>query len=170
MIPFSTKNLFKKEPKKIIRTIGLFYAGIGAWCFFGMFLMKFTMADLQKDEEFSGFNTTVEILQDIWTTYMPLLILIGIGMILFSFRFEQLKNRQVQIQTLILTISTIWVLFYSYACIPYIQAFQTISPEQEPFNILTYIFAIFGFGAVFALMTIPNYRILKKLKVENTAM
>jgi len=139
MIPFSTKNLFKKEPKKIIRTIGLFYAGIGAWCFFGMFLMKFTMADLQKDEEFSGFNTTVEILQDIWTTYMPLLILIGIGMILFSFRFEQLKNRQVQIQTLILTISTIWVLFYSYACIPYIKPFRQ-SPLNKNLSIYWHIY------------------------------
>ncbi|MEQ9466387.1 MAG: hypothetical protein RLN88_03195 [Ekhidna sp.] len=166
-----SKELFKKEPKKIIRTVGLFYAGIGAWCFFGLTLMNSTMSNFPKDEEFEGFNRTFEILQNIWTTYMPLLIIIGLGMVAFSYAYERLHEQRIAIQTGILIASTIWVIAYSIASIPYLEAFQSIAPEQNGiFNGLTYIFAVFGFGAVFALMTIPNYKVLKKLKAENTDM
>ena len=170
MIPFNYKKLFQKEPKKIIRTVGAFYAGIGAWCFFGLTLMNSTMSNFPEDEEFEGFNRTFEILQNIWTTYMPLLIIIGLCMVAFSYFFERLNELRIAIQTGILIASTIWVIAYSIASIPYLEAFQSISPEQEVFNGLTYIFAIFGSGAVFALMTIPNYKALKKMKAEKTDM
>ncbi|WP_420577987.1 hypothetical protein [Ekhidna sp.] len=170
MKPILSKELFKKEPKKIIRTVGLFYAGIGAWCFFGLTLMNSTMSNFPKDEEFEGFNRTFEILQNIWMTYMPLLIIIGFGMVAFSYALERLNEQRIAIQTGILIVCTIWVIAYSIASIPYLEAFLSISPEQEAFNGLTYIFALFGFGAVFALMTIPNYKVLKKLKAENTDM
>lgn len=170
MIPLNTKELFKKEPKKIIRTVGGFYAGIGAWCFFGMFLMRSTMNNFPKDDEFNGFNRTFEILQNIWATYMPLLIVIGICMIVFSYAFERLNEQRIAIQTGILITCTIWVIAYSYASIPYLEAFQSISPQQGAFKGITYIFSIFGFGAVFASMTIPNYRVLRKLKAEKTDM
>ncbi|GHE50816.1 hypothetical protein [Roseivirga thermotolerans] len=166
-----SKELFKKEPKKIIRTVGLSYAGIGAWCFFGLTLMNSTMNNFPEEEEFDGFNRTSEILQNIWTTYMPLLIMIGLSMVAFSFALERLKEQRIAIQTGILMACTIWVIAYSIASIPYLESFRSISPEQEGvFNGLTYIFAIFGFGAVFTLMTIPNYKVLQKLKAENTAM
>ncbi|MEO9476233.1 MAG: hypothetical protein ABJG41_11885 [Cyclobacteriaceae bacterium] len=170
MKPILSKELFKKEPKKIIRTVGLFYAGIGAWCFFGLTLMNSTMSNFPKDEEFEGFNRTFEILQNIWTTYMPLLIIIGLGMVAFSYALERLNEQRIAIQTGILKVCTIWVIAYSIASIPYLEAFQSMSPEHGAFNGLTYIFAIFGFGAVFALMTIPNFKVLKKLKAENTDM
>ncbi len=91
-------------------------------------------------------------------------------MVAFSYFFERLNEHRIAIQTGILIASTIWVIAYSIASIPYLEAFQSISPEQEVFNGLTYIFAIFGFGAVFALMTIPNFKVLRKLKAENTDM
>ena len=165
-----SKELFKKEPKKIIRTVGLFYAGIGAWCLFVLTLMTSTMNGFPEDGEFDGFNRTFEILQNIWTTYMPVLIIIGLGMVAFSYAFERLNEQRIAIQTGILVVCVVWVIAYSIASIPYLEAFQSISPEQEIFNGLTYIFAIFGFGAVFALMTIPNFKVLKKLKADNTDM
>lgn len=163
-----SKELFKKEPKKIIRTLGVFYAGIGAWCFFGLTLMNSTINNFPKDDEIDGFNHTFKILQDIWTTYMPLLIIIGLSMIAFSYTFERLKEKQIVIQTGILVICTFWVIAYLIANIPYIKSFQSMSPDLKIFNVVIYIFAIFGFGAVFALMTIPNYKVLKKLKAAKT--
>ncbi|WP_424963607.1 hypothetical protein [Ekhidna sp.] len=171
MKPILFKELFKKEPKKIIRTVGLFYAGIGAWCFFGLKLMKSTVYNFPEDKELEGFNRTSQILQNIWTTYMPFLIMIGLSMVAFSFALERLKEQRIVIQTGILVVCAIWVIGYSVAFIPYLQAFQSIIPEQRGLlNGLNYIYTIFGFGAVFALMTIPNYKVLKKLKDENTAM
>ncbi|MEP2773506.1 MAG: hypothetical protein ABJH05_15245 [Fulvivirga sp.] len=128
------------------------------------------MSDFPKDEEFNAFNRTFEILHNIWTIYMPLLVIIGFSMVVFSYAFERLNAQRIAIQTGILVACTVWVIAYSVACIPYLKAFQSMSPEQEVFNWITYIFAIFGFGAVFALLTIPNFKVLKKLKAENTDM
>ena len=163
-----SKDLFKKEPKKIIRRVGLFYAGIGAWCYFGLTLMESTFDNFPKDEEFDNFNKTGEILQNIWSIYMPLLMIIGVVMVAFSYVFERVKEQQIVIQTGIFVASAIWVIAYSIASIPYINSIQNISPELETFNVLMKIAALFAFGAVFCFMTLPNYKVLKKMKTENT--
>jgi vacuolar-type H+-ATPase subunit I/STV1 len=164
MILSKIMKLFKKESKKIIRTFGGFYAGIGAWCSFGLFLLT-PFKNLPEDDELIGFNKTLEILQSNWSTYMPLLIIIGLGMIVFSYLFDRLNKYKVAIQTGILIVSIIWITTYLYSAIPFLESFKSISPEQESFTSVSYVL---NFAFFFALLTIPNYIILKKLKVDET--
>lgn len=170
MKPIISKELFKKEPKIIIRTIGATYAGIGAWCFVGLTLMSSTINSFPNDAQFSAFNRTAQILHNIWSTYMPMLIVIGISMVGFSYLFERLKEQRIAIQTGIVIVCSIWSITYSIAHIPYIEGFEAMLDEHLQLQGLTYIVAIPAFGSVLGMMTIPNYKTLKKMKAEMADM
>lgn len=162
MIPLNSTKLFKKEPKKIIRIIGLFYIGIGGWCLLGMALQRSMMKDFSESSEFVTIKHTLTLLHHAWIIYMPLLALIGALMVLFSYMFDKIQEQRLAIQKGILILCIIWAVAYTYANIPYIKAFQAMLPE--PF--LAYVMAVFAFGVVMAFMVIPNYKVLKRLNTE----
>jgi len=170
MIPLSPKKLFRKETKIIVRTVGIFYAIIGSWCLFGLTLQKSMVKDFSENEDFQAFSGIHEILQSIWTKFMPILILIGIGMVIFSYLLDRIHEQQIIIQKSILAICSIWVIAYTVASIPYIRALYSLSPDIPLFKTITHIFTVFGFGMVLAIVTIPNYKILRKMQAEKVDM
>ncbi|WP_422008342.1 hypothetical protein [Roseivirga pacifica] len=163
-----TKDLFKKEPKVIVKTIGFCYAIFGSWALIMSNFLMYDMSRFSGQEEVNEFVDLIEMLKNIWSIYMPILMIIGLFLIGFSYYFDRLRPHHVRIQQVMLLTSAIWGLAYTIASIPYLKTFTSIQPADEIFEGLSLIFGIIGFIGVIALMIVPNYRVLKKLKLDSS--
>ena len=168
--PLSFKQLFKKDIKTICLSIGGFYAVFGAFALLMVKLQSMMLSNFESSPD-ESFNNTLNVLHEIWIVYMPLMILLGLGYLTFGFFFNKIKANKYQINALLSILCLIWVIAYSISCIRYLDVFFAgMANDLEAFKYIGYGFAGFGFIAVFALMTVPQYIIgkrIKKQEIEN---
>ncbi len=164
--PISLKQLFKKDIKTICLYLGGFYAVFGT---FALLMVKFQMKMLSNIEYSldESFTKTLNVLHEIWIIYMPLWIALGLGYLSFGFFSNKIRVNKYQINLLLSILSLAWVIAYTIHSIKFIDVFFAGMPNDfEIFKYIGYGFTGFGFLAVFALMTVPQYIIGKKIKKQ----
>jgi hypothetical protein len=168
--PLNIKTLFNKDIKIICLSIGGFYTVFGAFALLMVKIQKIMISnfDQQADKRFSN---TLNVLHEIWIVYMPLMILIGVCYLIFGLLFKKIKTNKYQINLVLSIFSMTWVITYAISCIKYFYTFFAgFGNDFAVFKYIGYGFAGFGFIAVFALFTVPQYLIGKSIKrqgVEN---
>ena len=166
--PISLKQLFKKDIKTICLTIGGFYAVFGAFAILMVKLQTIMLSNFESSPD-ESFTNTLKVLHEIWIVYMPLLIILGLGYLAFGFLFNKIKTNKYRINLLLSILCLIWVIAYAISCIRYMDVFFAgMANDFEAFKYIGYGFAGFGFVAVFALMTVPQYIIGKRIKTQET--
>ncbi len=166
--PISIKNIFKKDIKTICLSIGGFYAVFGVFALL-MVKMQTMMISKFEPKPDENFTNTLNVLHEIWIIYMPLMILMGISYIVFGLSFQKIKTKKLQINLVLSVLSLIWVIAYAISCIKYMDVFFAgMTNDFEMFKYIAYGFAVFGFVAVFALFTVPQYLIGQRIKRQET--
>ena len=164
--PLSFKNLFKKDIKTICLTIGGFYAIFGIFATIIIKMQTMMIPDL-GDKSNEAFFNSMNVLHEIWSVYMPLLILLGLGYALFGYFLNKITDKKYQINLILSVLSLLWVIAYTVSSIKYIEIFVAgIENEFEPFKYISYVFAGLGFIAVFGLFTVPQFIIGKRIKKQ----
>lgn len=164
--PISLKQLFKKDIKTICLTIGGFYAVFGAFAILMVKLQTMMLSNFESSPD-ESFTNTLNVLHEIWIVYMPSLIILGLGYLAFGFLFNKIKTNKYQINLLLSILCLIWAIAYAISCIRYIDVFFSGMPNDfEAFKYIGYGFAGFGFIAVLALMTVPQYIIGRRIKMQ----
>jgi hypothetical protein len=98
---------------------------------------------------------------------MPYLIALGLGYLAFGLFFNKIETKKFQLNLLLSILCLIWVVSYAISCIKYMEVFFNEVPiDVKAFKFIGYVFAGFGFVAVFALLTVPQYIIGKRIKME----
>lgn len=165
----SFRELLKKDSTTICLSIGGFYTIMGI---FALLIIK-----LQKLQtiSFSNFPTSpdasfmnlVNELHDIWTIYMPLMIVLGLGYLAFGFFFNKLKTNKYKINLLLSILCLIWGIAYCNACIEYLDIFLAVMPNNIAISkYIIYATAGIGCITVLAVMTVPQYIIGKRIKEQ----
>lgn len=164
--PISLKQLFKKDIKVICLSIGGFYAVFGAFAILMVKLQTMMLSNFDPSPD-ESFIYTLKVLHEIWIFYMPLLIILGFGYLAFGFLFNKIKTNKYQINLLLSILCLIWVIAYAISCIRYMDVlFSGMANDFDAFKYIGYGFAGFGFLAVLALMTVPQYIIGKRIKIQ----
>jgi surface polysaccharide O-acyltransferase-like enzyme len=164
--PFSFRDLFKKDVKTICLYIGGLYAAFGALALLMVKMQNMMFSDFVTNTD-DSFQNAINILHNIWTVYMPFLILIGICYLVFGLLYHKIQADKYQINLVLSIISLIWVIAYSISCLKYVdEFFKSVITEFEAFKYVVYIFAGFGFLAVFAAFTVPQYKISRRIKEQ----
>jgi hypothetical protein len=160
---------FRKIIKIICISLGGGYALIGLWGLLFMTLQSLMDANFIQTQE-PQFIKYKEVLNGIWTVHLPLMILIGFGYLIFGLQFKRIKSNKFMINIVLSIISLIWTISYTGNCIFHWDIlFDGMAHDPEIFYYLAYVYAIFGFVAVFALFTVPQYiigKLIKKLDNE----
>lgn len=162
MINPRIKNLFKKDVKTICLSIGGIYAVFGVLAL-GMVKMQTMMLSNFDAEPDESFMNTMNVLHKLWIHYMPFLVLIGIGYVVFGLLYSKTRVNKFQVNLVLSIISVIWVFAYAFSCIKYL---DILFSDFEPFKYVSYVFAGFGFIAVIAALTVPQYIIGKRIRKE----
>jgi hypothetical protein len=158
--------LLKKEIKTICISIGGLYFAIGALSFLMMLVQKsfLNIAEPMPDDSFSKL---MEVLHKIWRIYMPLLMGLGLSYLIFGFLFNKIKGKKFMINFVLGFLSLIWASAYSISSFEFIDVFSANSSNEiMHFKYISYFFASFGFIMVFALLTVPQFIIGKRIKKE----
>ncbi len=167
-ISISLKQLFKKDINTICLSIGVLYALFGV---FAILMVKLQTLMLSKFDSPPNeqFTNTLKELHEIWLVYMPLLAILGFGYLAFGLLFNKIKKGKYQINLLLSILCLIWIIAYAVSCIRYVDGFFAVGANDfEAFKYIGYGFAGFGFVVAFALMTVPQYIIGKKIKQKET--
>jgi hypothetical protein len=163
---FSFRELFKKEVKIICLSIGGFYAAFGVLALLMVKMQNIMFSNFETKPD-DSFQNTINILHKIWNGYMPFSILIGVCYLLLGLFYHKIKIDKYQINLVLSIISLIWVISYSISCVKYIDVFsKSAGSEFEGFKYIVYVIAGFGFLAVLAAFTVPQYKIGKKIKEQ----
>jgi hypothetical protein len=162
MINPSLKNLFKKDVKTICLSIGGIYAVFGVLAL-GMVKMQTMMLSNFDPKPDESFMNTMKVLHKLWIVYMPLLVLLGIGYLVFGLLYYKIKVNKFQINLVLSVLSVIWVFAYALSCIKYL---DILFSDFEPFKYIAYVIGGVGFIAVIATLTVPQYIIGKKIRKE----
>jgi hypothetical protein len=166
--PISLKQLFKKDIKTICLSIGGFYAVFGAFAILMIKLQTIMLTNFESSPH-ESFTSTLKVLHEIWIVYMPLLTILGLGYLAFGFFFNKIKTNKYLINLLLSILCLIWFVAYAISSIRFMDVlFAGMANGFEAFKYILYVFAGIGFVAVFALMTIPQYTIGKKIKTHET--
>ena len=166
--PISLKQLYKKDIKTICLSIGGFYTVFGLFAIMMVKLQSMMISNFESSPD-ESFTNTLNVLHEIWIVYMPLLSLLGIGYLAFGFFFNKINVNKYQTNLILSLLCLVWVIAYSISCIKYIDIFFAgMAKDFEAFKYIGYGFAGFGFIAVFALMTVPQYIIGKRIKKQET--
>ena len=164
--PISLKQLFKKDIKTICLSIGGFYAVFGVFAILMVKMQTIVLSNFESSPD-ESFTNTFKVLHEIWMVYMPFLIILGLGYLALGFLYDKIKTNKYQINLLLRILCLIWVIVYAISCIRYMDFFFAgMANDFEGFKYIGYGFAGFGFVAVFALMTVPQYIIGKKIKTQ----
>jgi hypothetical protein len=164
--PISPKQLFKKDIKTICLYVGGFYV---VFAVFSIIMAKLQLMMLSNFESSPDelFANTINELHDIWLVYMPLLIILGLGYLAFGFLFNKIKINKYQLNQLLRILSLVWVIAYAISCIRHMDVFFLgMANDFVAFKYIGYGFAGFGFLAGLGLMTVPQYIIGKKIKMQ----
>lgn len=156
------KTLSRKGGKQICLAIGGLYTVLGAFSFLIM-RMQSTMLSIPEFAQDEFFSNIMITLHEIWATYMPFMILLGLGYLSFGFFFNKINRGKYLINLLLSILSVIWVITYIIGSVEYVEVLAT------SFDGSKYVaYASGGFGAimVFALMCVPQYIIGKRIKTE----
>lgn len=163
---FSFRDIFKKEVKTICLSIGGFYAAFAVLALLMVKMQNIILSNFETKPD-DSFQNSISILHNIWNVYMPFLILIGICYLLFGLFYHKIRADKYQINLILSILSLIWVISYSISCLKYTDAFfKSSMHEFETFKYIGYVFAGFGFLAVFAAFTVPQYKIGKRIKEQ----
>ena len=166
--PISLKQLFKKDIKTICFSIGGFYTVFGLFAIMMVKLQSIMISNFEPSPD-ESFTNTLNVLHEIWIIYMPLLSLLGIGYLVFGLFFNKINSNKYQINLILSLLCLAWVIAYSLSCIKYLDVFfAAMANDFEAFKNIGYGFAGFGFIAVFALMTVPQYIISKRINKQVT--
>lgn len=165
--PINIKNIFKKDIKTICLSIGGFYAVFGAFALLMIKIQTIMISNFDQQPD-KSFSNTLNVLHKIWIVYMPFMILIGICYLIFGLLFQKIKTNKYQINLVLSLASLIWVIAYALSCIKYFDSFFVgFENDFAFFKYIAYGFAGFGFIAVFALFTVPQYIIGKRIKRQD---
>lgn len=168
--PISLKQLFKKDIKTICLSIGGFYTVFGLFAIMMVKLQSMMISNFESSPD-DSFSSYFDVLHGIWIVYMPLWIILGLAYVAFGFFYKKIKTNRFQINLLLSILSLIWVIAYSISCIKLIDfLIADMASNIEVFKYVGYVFAGFGFIAVFALMTVPQYIIGKRIKKDSIEM
>lgn len=165
-------KILKKDPKQICIRLGAIYSGFGAFSYFILTMQKSMLSNFNTEtsDEFAKLMTT---LHEIWGIYMPLLFLLGLGYMAFGLFFNKISINKFKINQVISLISLLLVIGYTISSFEFFKIFSTNAQQDfEFFKYISYVFAGFGFFAIFVLMTVPQYIIGKKIKqleIENNS-
>ncbi len=166
----SLKQLFKKDIKTICLSFGGFYTVFGLFAIMMVKLQSIMISNFESSSD-ESFTNTLNLLHEIWIIFMPLLSLLGIGYLAFGFFFNKINANKYQINLILSLFCLAWGIAYSISCIKYLDVFFAgMASDFEAFKYIGYGFTGFGFIAVFAFMTVPQYIIgkrIKKQEVEN---
>lgn len=156
-------NRFKLKDIRLFSLIlGGCYAGFGAFSSFIVLMQKWTFS---KFEEFpdDAFMETMLIMHDIWLTYMPWLVLIGIGYVAFGLSLKQLGKLRFHANLVLGIASLAWAICYSIGSMAYFESFNSLLKDmpmmdQMPFDFaeISNTSAIFGFISVGAMLVLPQ--------------
>jgi hypothetical protein len=166
---FSFRDLLKKDVKTICLSIGGIYAGFGVLALL-MVKMQDFMFSYSETKLDDSFQNAMSILHSIWNLYMPFLIIIGICYLSFGLFYHKIKSDRYQINLVLSILSLIWVIAYSVSCLKYVDVFsKSATIGFEGFKYIVYVIAGFGFLAVLAAFTLPQYKIGKKIKEQEVS-
>jgi hypothetical protein len=139
--------------------------GVLALLIIKMQTMTISNFDSKADEIFLN---TLNVLHNIWILYMPLMILLGIGYVIFGLLYHRIKVNRYQINLVLSILSLIWVIAYALSCLKYLDVlFAEMATDFAPFKYIGYVIAGFGFIAVLAVFTVPQYIIGKRIKKDS---
>ena len=160
-------NIFKKDVRIICLTIGGFYTLFGTLALIMIKIQSIMISNFDQHPDRSFLNL-INILHNIFIVYMPFMILIGVCYLVFGLLFKKIKTYKYEINLVLSLISLIWVIAYALGCLKYLVTFNdSFEIDFASFKYLVYGFAGFGFIAVFALFTVPQFIIGKKIKNIN---
>jgi hypothetical protein len=162
----SLKQLFRKDVRTICLSIGGFYVVFGAFAILMVKIQTMMLINVEGSASQSFINS-LKILHEIWMIYMPLLIVLGLGYLLFGLLFKRLQAIRYQANILLSIFCLIWAITYSISCSRYFDVFFAgMTTDFEALKYVAYGFAGFGLLAVFVLLTVPQFVISKRLKVQ----
>ena len=163
---FSLRKLFQKDIKTICLTIGGFYVAFGALSLLIVKVQTMTIFNFDPKPD-DNFLNMLNILHNIWIVFMPLMILLGIGYLLFGLLYFRIKVNRFQVNLVLSILSLIWVIAYAVSSLKYLYGFfAEMATDFAPFKYIGYVIAGFGFIAVLAVFTVPQYIIGKRIKKE----
>ena len=164
------QNFSGKDIRTLCLSIGGFYTIFGTFSYLMIRLQAFMLSRFEPppDESFTNIMNT---LHDIWGVYMPLMILLGVGYLLFGLFFNKIGAKKFQVNLALSILSLIWVIAYVITNIKYMETFFGVfNGNFGSTKTIAYGFAVFGLIAVVAMFTVPQYIIGKKIRelTENT--
>lgn len=118
-----------------------------------------------KFEEFpdDAFMETMFIMHDIWLTYMPLLVLIGLGYVAFGLSLKQMGKLRFHANLVLGIASLLWAICYSIGSVEYLESFNSLLKDfpmmdQMPIDFaeISNTSAIFGYVWVAFLLVLPQ--------------
>ncbi|MBI9056097.1 MAG: hypothetical protein JEY96_19910 [Bacteroidales bacterium] len=167
IISFKLRDLLKKQAKTICLNIGVFYTIIGVFSFVMLKMQKTMITSFDTPDD--NFLQLMNVLHEIWSIYMPIMVFLGICYILFGLFFTKIEANKYKISLILRVLSIVWVIAYSISSIEFIKVFfESFGNGLEMFKYVAIPFAIFGFVAVAAIFTVPQYVIGKKILNQET--
>ncbi len=164
-----TKVPLNENPKQMCIGLGAGYAGFGIIALAMTEFQKLLLSRMDQPAPDKYFTDIMSNIHSVWELYMPLLILLGLLLIVFGLTFNRLKKHKYKISVFLGLLSLIWLTGYTVKSIEFIRLFNATTPFGTGHSgIITYIFAGAGLLFLFAMFTVPQYYIMKKIKSSET--
>jgi hypothetical protein len=145
----------------------------GAYALFGLFVLAIvTMQSLMLSESMSDIDesltNSLSAMHNILKTYMPLLILLGIGYLVFGLFYNRIKSKRYQINLLLSILFIAWIAGYNVSYILNIDEFLGgFTNNNEVLKSTTYGYLIFESIIALAIITVPQYILGRAIKQNN---
>jgi hypothetical protein len=147
----------KIKIRVVLLAIGVYYVLTPA---VGLIFNAFQMQISEFSPENSGFTNLMEVLNEIWNYYLPLLMLIGGGYLLFSLFYPHIKKFSLLIHTILTIALAIWCYYYILSGQKFFQILiENTNTEFEMFSEIVRGAYTFGVAGVIIMYTIPQIAI-----------
>lgn len=168
--PFKIKKLFDNNISILSFSIGGYYVLFGVFALLMVRLQAMMLPDFITLSD-DSFVDNLRVLHEIWIVYMPFLILLGTAYVLFGLFYKMIKKISFYINLALGILSLIWVIVYMINSVKYIDVFfANTEIEFDAIKNFGYVMSGFGFLAILATFTVPQYiigRKIRKQEIEN---
>ncbi|MCT4636844.1 MAG: hypothetical protein N4A72_03960 [Bacteroidales bacterium] len=160
-------KLFKKYTRIICMLLG------GAYALFGLFALAIvTMQSLMLSGSMSdideSFTNSLSAMHSIFKIYMPLLILLGIGYLIFGIFYNRIKSKRYQINLLLSIMCIAWIAGYIVNNVLNVDELNAgFANNNEALKLMAYGYLIFGSIIALAIMAVPQYILGRAIKQNN---